>query len=257
MRKLGYFLALLVCFTSCMTKKELVYMQNGNLREQVPTTLTNPYKAYTLQPYDVLSVKVQSDQPELSSIFNIVDPSNAFGMGEPGTMFLSGYSIDPEGNINLPSVGKLKVTGLTTTQTQELIQNNVVRYIRDATVIVKLISFKISVLGDVRVPGYYYVYNERATLFEGLAMAGDLTQSGNRRNVKLIRQTPTGSEVVLLDLTSPNIAQSPYYQLMPNDALYVEPQQTQLKRDNLIVLNAVLTGISAISTAALLLNYFR
>lgn len=257
MRRLGYFLTLLICITSCMTKKELVYMQNESFREQVPTNMPNPYKAYVLQPNDVLSVKVQSAEPQMSSIYNIVDPGNAFGMGDPGTMYLSGYSIDPEGNITLPNIGKLSVTGLTITQTQELIQRNVVKYIRDATVIVKLISFKISVLGDVRNPGYFYIFNDRATLFEGLAQAGDLTQGANRGNVKLIRQTPTGSEVVLLDLKDPKIVQSPYYHLLPNDVLYVEPMQTQLKRDNLIVLNAVFTAISAISTAVLLINYFK
>ena len=232
-------------------------MQNDNLKERVPTSMPNPYEPYKLQANDVLSVKVQSDQPDLSNIFNIVDPSNPFGLADPGSMYLSGYSIDEEGNIRLPIVGELKVAGLTTSETQELIQRNVVRYIKDATVVVKVISYKVSVLGEVRVPGYYYIYNERATLLEGLAKAGDLTQAGNRSKVKLIRQTPQGSEVVLLDLTDPNLVQSPYYYLKPNDVLYVEPLRTQLKRDNLVVWNAVFAAVSAISTAVLVVTYFR
>ncbi|WP_240773189.1 polysaccharide biosynthesis/export family protein [Pontibacter sp. SGAir0037] len=237
-----------------MTKRQLVYMQNDNLKEQVPVNTPNPYTPYKLQPHDVLSVKVQSDQPELSSIFNIVDPSSSFGFGEPGSMYITGYSIDQDGNITLPSVGKLPVAGLTTKEAQDLIQKNVVRYILDATVIVKLISFKVSVLGEVRQPGYYYIYNDRASILEGLAKAGDLTQVANRRNIKLIRQTPNGSETILLDLTDPNLTKSPYYHLMPNDALYIEPSKTQVDRDNIIVLNVVFTAISA---AVLLLNYFK
>lgn len=228
-------------------------MQNNNLKEQTPTSFNTPYDTYKLQANDVISIKVLSVDPEMSDLFNITNPSSAFGVADPGSMFLSGYSIDDEGNINLPTVGKLKVAGLTTGQAQDLIQRGLSRYINDATVIAKLISFKISVLGEVSKPGYFYVYNERANLLEGLGMAGDLTKGANRQNVKLIRQTPAGSDVVLVDLTDPNLVQSKYYYLKPNDVLYVEPRNTQLKRDNLVVVSAVL---GVISTAALLVNFF-
>ncbi|MFD2245446.1 polysaccharide biosynthesis/export family protein [Pontibacter ruber] len=240
-----------------MSKRELVYLQNRNFKDQVPTQITNTYKSYTLQPNDVLSVKVQSVQPEMSNIFNIIDPANAFGISDPGSMYLSGYSVDQEGNITLPTVGKLKVAGMTTAQTQDLIQRNLDKYVSNATVIVKLISFRISVLGEVRNPGHFFVYNERANLLEGLSLAGDLTTGGSRQNVKLIRQKPEGSEVVLLDLTDPKIVQSPYYYLMPGDVLYVEPSKKQVRRDNLVGLSVATVALTAISTAVLLLNYFE
>lgn len=244
---------LLLVTTSCLTKKEMVYMQNDKLKEQVPTSFNNQFTTYKLQPNDVLSVKVLSVDPDMSELFNITNPVSSFGVADPGSMYLSGYSIDSEGFINLPTVGKLQVAGLTTTQAQDLIQRGLSRYINDATVVVKLISFKVSVLGNVARPGYFYVYNERANLFEVLGMAGDLTQGGNRENVKLIRQNPAGSEVVLLDLTDPNLVESQYYYMQPNDVLYIEPRKTQLKRENLIVVSAVL---GVISTAALLVNFF-
>ncbi len=255
MRNIVYFLLLLLCVSSCMAKKELVYIQNSNFKENVPTDIQTKYDAYQLQSNDVLSIKVLSVDPDMSNLFNITNPANAFGVAEPASLYLSGYGIDNEGFINLPTVGKLKVEGLTTSQTQELIQKNLDRYITDATVVVKLVSFKISILGEVRNPGYFYIYNERANLLEGLSMAGDLTQSADRGNVKLIRQKRDGkSEVVLLDLKDPNLVQSQYYYLMPNDVIYVEPLETQLKRDNLIVWNAVL---GVISTGALLYNLFK
>src|SRR5690606_1994037 len=211
MRRVVYLLLLLISATSCLSKKELVYMQNSNLKETVPTSMQTIYKPYMLQSADVLSIKVQSLEPEISNIYNIVPPSSAFGFADPGTMFLSGYSVDGEGNVNLPNVGKVKVSGLTLQQTQELIQRNVDRYITNATVVVKLINFRVSVLGEVNRPGQYFVYNERATLFDALGMAGDLTRGAARENVKLVRQTPGGSEVVLIDLKDPNIVQSRYY----------------------------------------------
>ena len=228
-------------------------MQNSNLKEQVPTSFNTNYSTYKLQSNDVLSVKVLSVDPDMSELFNITNPNNSYGVADPGSMYLSGYSIDAEGFINLPTVGKLQVSGLTTTQAQDLIQRGLSRYINDATVVVKLISFKISVLGNVTRPGYFYVFNERANLLEVLSMAGDLTQGANRENIKLIRQTTEGTDVVLLDLTDPNLVQSQYYYLKPNDVLYVEPRKAQLKRENLIVVSAVL---GVISTAALLVNFF-
>ncbi|WP_303409729.1 polysaccharide biosynthesis/export family protein [Pontibacter coccineus] len=257
MRRVVYLLLLMISATSCLSKKELVYMQNDNLKETVATPMQTTYTPYQLQPADVLSIKVQSLEPEISNIYNIVPPSSAFGFADPGTMFLSGYSVDDEGNVNLPNVGKVKVSGLTLQQTQELIQRNVDRYITNATVVVKLINFRVSVLGEVQRPGQYFVYNERATLFDALGMAGDLTRGAARENVKLVRQTPGGSEVVLLDLKDPNIVQSKYYFMQPNDVLYVEPSVAQVKRDNLVALNVVTIALGVISTAAVILNYFK
>ncbi len=245
---------LILLASSCVSKKELVYLQNPNFKPYVPTEIQTRFSAYQLQSNDVLSIKVLSVDPDMSNIFNIVNPNNAFGVSEPGSMYLSGYTIDNEGFINLPTVGKLKVEGLTTSQTQELIQTNLNRYIMDATVVVKLLSFKISVLGEVRNPGYFYIYNEKANLLEGLSLAGDLTQGANRGSIKLIRQKEGKSEVVLLDLKDPNLVQSQYYYLMPNDVIYVEPLETELKRSNLVVVNAVL---GVISTGALLYNLFK
>ncbi|MEJ8757024.1 polysaccharide biosynthesis/export family protein [Pontibacter sp. H259] len=254
MKNIFYFLFSLILISSCVSKKELVYMQNENLKNTSPTTFNNNVPDYKLQVNDVLSVKVLSAESELSEIYNIISPTNGFGVAEPGSLYLSGYSIDAEGNINLPNVGKLKVAGLTASQAQQLIQRSLNNYLTGATVVVKLISFKISILGDVEKPGYYYIYNDQASILEGLAMAGDLKLSASRQNLKLIRQKPGGSEVILLDLTDPALVQSPYYYLLPNDVLYVEPRKTQLKRDNLVVLTTVL---SVISTGALLYNLFK
>lgn len=254
MRNTVYFLFLLLFAASCISKKELVYLQNPAHKTYVPVEYQTQFKAYTLQPNDLLSVKVLSVDPEMSNMFNIVNPNNVFGVSEPGSMYLSGYTVDSEGFINLPIVGRLKVESLDTEQTQKLIQQNLNKYITDATVVVKLISFRISVLGEVRNPGYFYVYNERATVLDGLSLAGDLTQGADRDNVKLIRQKGNDTEVVMLDLRDPNLVQSQYYYLLPNDVLYIEPRKTQIKRDNLVVLNTVLGVISA---GALLYNVFK
>jgi polysaccharide biosynthesis/export protein len=254
MRNIVYTILILVCVSSCITKKELAYMQNENLKKNIPTTFNTTSREYRLQSSDVLSVKVLSAQSEIADPFNIMNPNSGFGFSEGGSLYLNGYSIDKEGNITLPKVGKVKVGGLTMAEAIDVIQNKVEYYITDATVIAKLISFKISVIGEVRSPGYYQVFNEQANLFEGLAMAGDLTTAADRKTVKLVRQKPGSSEVILLDLTDPNLVQSHYYYLQPNDVIYVEPRSKYLGRENLGLAGTI---FGLVSTTILLLNYFR
>ncbi|KAA9339263.1 polysaccharide export protein [Hymenobacter busanensis] len=237
----------------CVSQRNLPYLQSSEYSTRAAVAVPNAVQPYRLQPNDVVSVRVQSAQPTLNDIFNVVDTRAMFS-GDPGNMFLAGYNIDAQGQINLPTVGKVKVQGLTVDETQAIIQQQVNRFVRDANVLVKLLSFKITVLGEVRNPGRYFVYSGQASLLEALGMAGDLTEFGNRRNVKLIRQTASGSEVTLLDLTSPALLASPNYYLLPNDALYVEPMKARTSRGNAANLGLVFAGISAV---VLILNYIK
>lgn len=237
----------------CVSQRNLPYLQDAQYSATQPTAVVNPKPVYKLHAGDVLNIRVQSVQPVLSDIFNVPGPQ-VVTSGDPGVLYLTGYALDDSGNITLPTVGKVKVQDMTVDQAQAVIQQKVGAYVRDANVLVKLLSFKITVLGEVRQPGRYFVYSTQATLLEGLGLAGDLTEFGNRQNVKLVRQTDKGSEVVLLNLTDPKVLQSPYYYLQPNDALYVEPLQARTSRGNATNLGIVFAGISAI---VLLLSYIR
>lgn len=243
--RLFYLGCLLLSLGSCVTQRKLPYFQNGVYSTQKPVEAENARPIYKLQPGDVLSIRVQSVQPVLSEIFNVPGPQTITS-GDPSTLYLTGYPIDENGNINLPTVGRVKVQGQTMDQAQLLLQQKVTAYVRDANVLVKLLSFKITVLGEVRQPGRYFIYNPQATILEALGMAGDLSEFGNRENVKLIRQTANGSEVVLVNLTDANLLKSPYYYLQPNDALYVEPLKARTSRGNVNNLAIVFAGISAI-----------
>lgn len=246
-------LSFLVLLGGCVSQRTLPYLQGTGYSTKAPVASENTRLTYRLQPSDVLSIRVQSVQPQLNDIFNTTD-SRAMLNGDPGTLFLTGYSVDEQGFINLPTVGRLKVQGMTVDEAQTLVQQGVAKYVRDANVLVKLLSFKITVLGEVRNPGRYFVYNAQCTVLEGLGLAGDLNEFGNRQNVKLIRQTAKGSEVVLIDLTDPRLLSSNYFFLLPNDALYVEPMKARADRGNANNLALVFAGIS---TVALILNYIQ
>jgi polysaccharide export outer membrane protein len=230
----------------------MIYLGTREFSTQSATQIENNKTAYRLQPSDILSVQIKSTTAEeLSGVFNVASELHSM-FANPGNFYMEGYSIDASGKISLPVIGQLEVGGMTVDEAQKLIQLNVNRYLRDATVVVRMTSFKVTVLGNVKNPGYYYVYNNRANVLEALGMAGDLTEFGNREKVKLIRQNADGSEVTLLDLTDSRLPESEYYFLMPGDVLYVEPLKARVKRTNLELLSVV---FSAATTAILILNY--
>lgn len=240
-----FLVAWAVSLQSCVVQEKLPYLQSSSYSVKAPVAVNNPRPNYRLQPGDVLSVRVQGATPSLVEPFNITG-SQIMNSGDPGTLYLTGYPVGDDGTINLPTVGKLKVQGLDMDEAQVLVQKRVRSLVLDANVLLKLLSFKITVLGEVRSPGRYFIYNPQATILEGLGLAGDLTEFGNRENVKLVRQTLNGPEVVLINLTDPKLLQSPYYYLLPNDALYVEPMKARTTRGNANNLGLVFAGVSSI-----------
>ena len=243
-----FLLILLLFVSSCYTSKDLNYLQTDRAKLSIPV-IPNEYK---IQPNDVLSIKVQSKDPEQATFFNVRTVENRNMDANPASLFLTGYTVDPEGMINLAIVGEQKVGGLTIEKARDKIQLEMDKYLVNSLVSAKLTSFRISVVGDVRNPGINYIYNNQATIFEGLSAAGDLNVTAKRNNIKLIRRKGDESIVVSLDLTDPAIIQSPYYFLQPNDVLYVDRSKPGIAQSNLGLFSLVL---SAITTTILVLNF--
>ncbi len=252
--------SLLICLvaiaaTSCYSKKELVYLQNPEFSTLYPTQIKNRRPEYKIQPNDVLYVTIQNPDTETYSFFNVGNESVGMRGGNESLLYLLGYSVNQEGTISIPLLGKIKVVNLTMDEATDIIQSEVDKYIRNSSVSIKLVSFKISVLGEVNNPGYYYVYNGQCTVLEGLGLAGDMTQAGKRSEVKLVRQTDNGVEVILLDLTSSELMNSKYYYLLPNDVLYIEPSAQQVSRNNFQPVGLGFSAISAIGViVSIILN---
>lgn len=257
MKRHFYLLMLIAFLSSCYSTKNLNYIQSEEFSTSKVTAFHNKRIVYEIQPNDILSIRVQSLDPTQSAFFNIDPLGGNVGSGgtnQNASLFLSSYSVDEKGYINLPIVGQLKVSSLTIDEIQRLIQQEISKYLLDAIVLVKLVSFKVSVLGDVNNPGTYFIYNTKATIFEALSLAGDLTLTANRTNIKLIRQIEDSGYVIVLDLTDPKIMESPYYYLLPNDIIYVEIASQQTTRSNLPILTTAFAGIS---TVILLLNFLN
>ena len=141
--------------------------------------------------------------------------------------YLNTYVVDEFGYISFSFIEKLYVKGLSIPEVQQAIQKQLDQYFKEATVYVKLVNFQVGVLGEVRSPGNFTIEQDQITLFQAIGLAGGVTDFGNFKAVKLIRQTQSGSDVYLLDLTNSKILESPYYYLMPNDVVYIEPRNAK------------------------------
>lgn len=249
----------MVVLSGCITSEDTVYFQGGQFAYDGAQLVENANSQYKLQPNDVLSIKVKSQKFESTDFLNM-EPNGAFNNPSPLSVYISGYSISEGGEIHMPSIGTLKVGGLSLSEAREVVQEAVNVYFNDATAFIYLVSFKVSVLGEVRNPGYHYINNNQGNVLEALALSGDMSEYANRKEVHLIRQVPKGSEVIKLDFTKPDLFSSPYFYLRPNDVLYVPQLEIKNQRSNLAnlnILNVAFTGLSTAVTVILLVNNLK
>ena len=183
-----------------------------------------------IQPQDQLSIIVTSRRPDLAAPFNLpIASTYAGGENISSAQHLSGYTVDNSGEINFPSLGKIKVSGMNRWQLQEEIADRLssTGLLKDAIVTVEFMNFKISVLGDVTRPGTYTVTSDKITIFQAIALASDLTVYGQRDNIKVVREQNRKRQVFVLDLRDSNVFNSPAYYLQQNDVVYVTPNEVR------------------------------
>lgn len=259
-----YVILLAVIFlASCQSYKKVPYLQDAEVINQAQQ-LETLYDA-KIMPKDLLTIVVSCTNPELAVPFNLVvaTPSSVeLAKTQTTTQpMLQQYLVDNDGRINFPVLGTLKVGGLTKSQAEQLIINNLKPYIKETPIVtVRMSNYKISVLGEVTRPGTFTINNEKVNLLEALAMAGDMTVYGVRDNVKLIRETATGKqEIITLDLNKTETILSPYYWLQQNDVVYVTPNKAKARNSD--IGNSTSLWFSAtsilVSLASLLVTIFK
>jgi polysaccharide export outer membrane protein len=224
-----------ILFSSCADQKNFVYFQRAtNGSDSVALAETYVPK---IQPEDILSIYVTSLNPAATSYFNPYaggnvsqEQSNTVGSTYDANAAVRlaregapGYRVDEKGNIEVPLVGLIQVAGLSTSQARDLIREKLNTYLKEPTVNVRFLNFKISVMGEVNRPAVYLIANERISVPEAITLAGDLSIYGKRTNVTVIREVNGLKTFGYIDMTSRNAFSSPYYYLHSNDILYVEP----------------------------------
>ncbi|WP_186741639.1 polysaccharide biosynthesis/export family protein [Spirosoma utsteinense] len=210
-------------FVSCASPKKLVYFQGQTVGEDT-VSIADQFIP-TVKKGDVLSIQVSSLNSEATIYFNpsASASSNVTNTGANPLVNTPGYLVSNEGTIKIPLVGQLAVADLNTTEIADLITTKLKPYLKEPTVNVRNLNFRISVLGEVTRPSLFTIPNERITIPEALGLAGDLTIYGRRDNVLVIREEGKKRIFTRIDLTNRDAFRSPYYSLHPNDVIYVEP----------------------------------
>lgn len=249
------FFCLIIGFlqASCISQKKVTYFQSENDSTSLDLKFTNKI---VVQPGDILSVSVSSLNAQASEMFNPHIGSGLSGQLQTiqtvAPQSALGYLVTDDGSITLPLVGKLPVSGLTVTEVSSLATKELNRYLEQPTVNVRMMNFKISVLGEVARPALYTIPNERITMPEALALAGDLTIFGKRDNILLIREVNGKKEFNRIDLTKRDLFSSSTYYLQPNDIIYVQPVKGKITASDRAVQVAPII-ISGLSLAIVLL----
>jgi polysaccharide export outer membrane protein len=245
-----------VVFSACNSVKNLTDFQKSK-RYSDTLTVSKPFIP-KIRPGDLISINVSSLSAEASSFFNPYNGLSTSG-GTQGISTSVGvnqtpaYPVDPSGNIQYPFIGNVKVAGLTTTQIRDTLRARLSFYLKEPTVIVRYLNFKITFLGEVGRVDVINVASESITLPEAISLSGDLTAYARRDSVMVIRDVDGKKVVGYVDLTSREVFNSPYYYLHPNDIIYIKPSSFKAQHnDRFFTLFSFGTGV-----LSLLLFLFR
>lgn len=235
---------------SCASRKNVAYLQNVDAIGDNKAVASYEPK---LQNDDLLSIIVSADQPELTYPFNMPQIQGNYQISE-NQDGIKTYLIDAYGYIEFPVVGKIKLAGLTRSEAITKLHSEVKEYITNPTINLRILNYKISVLGEVVRPGTFKISSERITLLEALGMAGDLTIYGKRDNILLIREVDGKMTYNRIDITQADFINSPFYFLKQNDVIVVEPNKTRVNASAVGPNTAVIvSSLSVLATIIVLL----
>lgn len=255
---LFYIFCLSFLVTSCVPTQDLIYLQNKDTTTPSSNINELKNKPYRLQTNDVLNINIKALDSKLVEIFSN-STSQTSQMMNQDILYFNGYTVDDHGNIRMPILGEVNVLGFTVEEARKKIEERLLAdYFKkeaELFVTVKLAGFRYTVNGEVNSPGTKVLYQERVNILEAVANSGDITVTGDRKDVKVIRQFPQGAETFSIDLTNANAMQSPCYYLQPNDYIYIKPLKQKTwgtGKTGIESLTTVITILSLATTTFLL-----
>ncbi len=235
---------------SCASKKDIYYFQDSeNLNLENINHSFDP----VIEINDILHISLSSINNELLRPFLKKDPqiqqTNNTNTG------LDGYLVNINGLINFPVLGEIEVAGHTRDYVKNILKNKLLNYIKDIVVDIRIINFKVTVLGEVNKPGVYTIEDERVTLPEAIAMAGDLTVDGKRKTISVIREENGIQKVARIDITNTEFYNSPFFYLKQNDLIYAEPSGKGVSKSGYISdIASVLSIVTVLLSSIILIT---
>lgn len=230
-------------FNSCGSRREMVYLQPDS------TELTTKFEQFVpkIQPSDILTIAVTAADPKVTIPFAPMAANSPTNMNSNLDMALRPtYTVDAEGYITFPMLGKVKLGGLTRLEAIAHLRKALAEYINEPNVNINFNNFRVSVLGEVSRPGSFVMPTERVTVLEALGMAGDMTLRGVRNNVLVIREVDGQKQMARLDLTKQDVLNSPYYYLAQNDVIYVEMNKAQMNNSKLGANSSIIVSVAGL-----------
>ena len=234
MRTFRYLLPLFVLLSACISNKRITYFQNlpGNpeigLEEFIPYATVD--YTYILQPFDIVDIDFASSDEELTKAFEFQGSRSmrqgGGGGGASDLFYFTGYSIDQEGYIELPKLGKLKIAGLTEAEAKQQVQTAINRYFKEEVYVkLRMGGIRFTALGEFSNTGTQVILKNRATIFDALAVAGETDILAKKNKLFIIRQYDKGTKIHQINLNDRQLLASPFYFIQPNDMLYLEPMK--------------------------------
>jgi len=259
MKTITPIIILVLLVSSCTTQQKLAYL--NNLPETSgPETFTMDIPDYRIQHRDILYITIKAMTPD-GSINDFLSAmrgtgTSTYAQSEAG-QYLYGYDVSGTGDILLPVLGTINVGGSTLEEARVLVQKVADKHFNNTTVECKLLSFKFTVIGEVRAPGTYINYNNYLTVLEAIGRAGGIADYGRRDRLLVVRPVAGGTQTYRLNLQDKSILSSEAYFLLPNDVVIVEPESKKIFNMNLPTFSFILTtATSLLTTTLLLINYF-
>lgn len=225
MKRIFPFIFLPFLLFSCGTPREFIYFQNAaeEGRHERMDVKNPEFGGLKVKTDDMLAIQINTVDPRASQPYNIA------GSGELAGEVITNFLVDADGYIDYPGLGKVQVTGLTLREVKDKIQDSIAPFVTEAVVNVRLLNFKITVLGEVNLPSVYPQAGEKVSILDAIGMAGDLTSFADRENILLIRQKEGTQEIIPLSLISKDILESPNFYLQQNDVIYAPPTKEKTK----------------------------
>ncbi|MDT8415082.1 MAG: polysaccharide biosynthesis/export family protein [Flavobacteriaceae bacterium] len=216
----------IITIFSCKSSKDIAYFQGD---ESITSTIPIQYDL-KIAPDDILSITVSALNLESVTPFNLpIAAQSSIDGRATGQPMLQTYLVNSDGTINYPILGRIEVAGRTRRELVDLLTEKISVYVKEPIITVRIMNFKVTVLGDVQRPGSFVIQNERISLPEALGLAGDMTIQGKRDNVKVIREEDGFRKEFVIDLTKKDVFASPAYFLKQNDIVYVEPNKAKVR----------------------------
>jgi polysaccharide export outer membrane protein len=238
--------------SSCVTQRKVEYLQDSN--KSIKSFKEAEFPDYRLKPNDELYIQITSLDEAAANVFFNGKQDPYLGSMQPYGASLMSYSIDKDGYLLLPVIGKILLKDKTISEVSLILKDSLNHILNQPVVTVKLVNRYVSVLGEVRNPGHFSYSQDKLTIYDALGLAGDITDYGNRNKVILIRNMNGEDMRVNVDVTKSDILTSDYYNLRPNDIVYVKPLRNKFWGMRQFPFEVL---FSALTTALLFYSIFK